>query len=414
VPSDTVRRMALTAVTGSVSVDATQAASQPVPVGFPAQAVFLWWSREAEEGAAPANQGGMGVAAAGSEQASVCWAAVGNELGWWSADTALIGYLRPGVAEPELRTAVSWTDDGFALDHSAGRDGCWHVRYLALAGDGPFGAAVRRFEIDESGAVVVKGLGLEPSLLLFLAGAGSNTTRPSSGVIHGIGAATGPDSQVAAALSAWAGEDRAAVRGAQRGGAVVALPDPLGLQRPSVLARLASVDRDGFTLETAVENTGPLPVACLALAGSQYKVGVATAPSARQRKSIRTRGLEPEALLAFSWGFAPLAAPKEYGRLCVGAASRTGETGCISWALRGRPAWPLFPSARPSSHFLEVIDTTSDGLHAQAAFDGLRPDGFSLDWLVADAERREFAYVGFGSRLSRSLRGRAGLRRSRQ
>jgi hypothetical protein len=402
--------MTLSAATGSLSVDPAQAARQVVPFGFPARALFLWWSREAEDGAAPTNQGGMGVAAAGSEQASVCWAAAGGELGWWSSDCALTGYPRSGVVEPELRCAVSWTEDGFALDHTADRRGRWHVRYLALGGDESCRAAVHRFEIDDSGSITVRELGFEPSLLLFLAGAGGNTPTSFSGLVHGIGAATGPDTQVAAALTAWTGGGRAAVRGAQRGGAVVALPDPLGVHRPSVLARLISVDGDGFTLETALENTGPLPVACLALTGGQFKVGVATAPTAPQRKETRTRQLRPEALLAFSWGFAPAPAPKEFGRICVGAASRSGETGCISWALRGRPAWPLLPSARPSGNFLEVVDTASDGLHAQAALDRMLPAGFSLDWRIADEYRREFAYIGFGSRPRRALRPLAGVR----
>jgi hypothetical protein len=406
--------MTVRAATGSVSVGAGETETQIVRVGFAVQAVFLWWSREAEDGAAPTNQGGMGVAAAGSEEAGVCWAAAGNELGWWSGDAALIGFPDPrGVLEPELRASITWLDDGFALDHSVPRGGRWHVRYLSLGGDDPFRAAVRRFEIEREGPITVRGLGFEPSLLLFLPGAGRDATTSFPGLMHGIGAATGRDKQVTAALTAWAGEDRAAVRGAQRRNAVVALPDPIGLQRPSVLARLASMDGDGFTLEATLENTGPLPVACLALAGEGYEVGLATAPTAqdRQRKATRTRGLRPEALLAFTWGFAASAVPKEYGRLCVGAASRDGDTGCISWALRGRPPWPLRPSARPSpGAFIEVIDTTSDGLHAQAALDRITSGGFSLDWRLADESPREFAFVGFGSRARRRLRDRAGVR----
>jgi len=404
--------MTLSAATGSLSVDATAAAPHVVRVGFSVQALFLWWAREVEGGAAPTNQGGMGVAAAGSEQASVCWAAAGDELGWWSSDAALIGYPRPG-AEPELRASISWTEDGFAFDHIAPCGGRWHVRYLSLGADGVGGAAVRRFEIDRSGPVRVRGLGLEPSLVLFLAGAGTESPTSFPGLMHGIGVATGPDSQVATALTAWAGEDRAAVRGAQRRGAVVALPDPIGLQRPNVLARLVSLDGDGFTLDAAVENTGSLPVACLALTGGGYEVGVATAPTARRRqvKRVLTPALRPEAVLGFTWGFAASGVPKEYGRLCVGAASRAGETGCISWALRGRPPWPLRPSARVGRDaFIEVVDTTSDGLHAQAALDRILPGGFSLDWRLTDEFRREFAYVGFGSRTRRGLRDRIGVR----
>lgn len=407
--------MTLRAATGSLLTEG-QGARHPVSVGFSAQAVFLWWSRVAENSAGPTNQGGMGVAAAGSEQASVCWAAVGDELAWWSSDGALIGYRRPGAAEPELNGGVSWTGDGFTLDCSRSGEGRWHVRYLALGGEDSVRAAVRRFEIDRSGRITRRGLGFEPSLLLFLAGAGGQAMTPVSGLMHGIGAATGPDSQVAAALTAWAGAGRAAVRGSEREGAVVALPDPLGLQRPSVFAQVVSMEGDGFTLETTLEDTEPpLPVACLALTGGHYRLGVTTSGTAnRHRKDTRTPGLRPEALLAFSWGSDPTAAPREYGRLCVGAASRTGETGCISWALRGRPAWPLRPSARPSpDNFLEVIDTTSDQLHAQATLDRMLPEGFSLDWRLADEHHREFAYIGFGAGLRPTLRDRVASRMRR-
>jgi len=45
---------------------------------------------------------------------------------------------------------------------------------------------------------------------------------------------------------------------------------------------------------------------------------------------------------------------------------------------------------------VDVLDTKRGGYHARAVLDSLHPDGFSLDWVVADQTQREFVYVAFG------------------
>ena len=103
---------------------------------------------------------------------------------------------------------------------------------------------------------------------------------------------------------------------------------------------------------------------------------------------------------------------KDIGRLCLGAASGHGNAGCLTWSARNRHAWPLEPRVRSiEDNLIEVLDTRSGDVHARAAFGGMRSSGFWLDWLVADGDRRELAYV-------RWLRGTPGglraLRRARQ
>jgi hypothetical protein len=92
---------------------------------------------------------------------------------------------------------------------------------------------------------------------------------------------------------------------------------------------------------------------------------------------------------------------RDIGRLCLGGFSREG-VGCLSWSVRARGAWPLDPRARSSSESaFEVIDTTSDELHARATLSGLGRRRFSLAWPVRDRYRRDFGYVAFGSELRR-------------
>jgi hypothetical protein len=178
----------------------------------------------------------------------------------------------------------------------------------------------------------------------------------------------------------------------------VALPDPSGSGELDAFARLVSLDQDGFTLETTLRGATPLPLACLALAGGRYAVGTEIGPKAPKRAVTKDIGFEPSGLLVFTWGLGASEAVKDIGRLCLGGASASTQAGCISWAARNRQAWPLEPRVRSTSESLvEVLDTRSGGLHARAALEKLRSDGFSLDWLVSDGYRREFAYVAFGS-----------------
>jgi hypothetical protein len=371
-------------------------------IGFRPRALVLWWSLQEDAGTAPGNRGGIGIAAEASEEAAVAWAADDaadpGVLSRWTGHTALLGFDNPLAPAPTLSGRALWTDRGFALDCAESTGGIWHVHYLALGGEDLRHAAVRRLALERSGASAVGGLGFRPDFLLFLPGAGGTVSGPEPGLIQGIGAATGPDAQAAAAFTASADGTRTSVRGAQRADAVVALPDPAGSVELDAFARLVSLDPDGFTLETMLRGSTSLPLACLALAGGRYAVGTETGPQAPERAVTKDVGFEPSGLLVFTWGLEASGAVKDIGRLCLGGASASAEVGCLTWAARNRQSWPLEPRVRSTTESLvEVLDTRSGDLHARAALEKLRSDGFSLDWLVSDGHRREFAYVAFGS-----------------
>jgi hypothetical protein len=393
------------AAKGLLRLDASAASSGRTHVeeiGFRPRVLVLWWSLQDDHGTALGNRGGIGIAAESSEEAAAAWAAddaaSAGVLSRWGGHAALLGFDNPRATAAALSGRVAWMDRGFALDYAESTSGIWHVHYLALGGSDLRHAAVRRLALDRSGPSAVRGLGFRPDLLLFLPGAGGTVSEPMAGLAHAFGAATGPDAQAAAAFTASVDGTRTSVCGAQRTDAVVALPDPAGSGELDAFARLVSLDPDGFTLETTLRGSTPLPLACLALAGGRYAVGTDAGPRAPKRAVTKDVGFEPSGLLAFTWGLGASEAVKDIGRLCLGGASASTEAGCITWAARNRQAWPLEPRVRSTTESLvEVLDTRSGGLHARAALEKLRSDGFSLDWLVSDGYRREFAYVAFGS-----------------
>jgi hypothetical protein len=176
------------------------------------------------------------------------------------------------------------------------------------------------------------------------------------------------------------------------------------------LSRVASFDRDGFTLETT-RLTSELPLAILALEGADVTVGLGAASS--RDTGV---GFEPAGALLFGTGLDATSHARDIGRLCLGGFARNLSAGCVSWSTRRRGAWPPEPRSRSSiGAVFEVVDTTPGELHAQATLSGLGRRGFVLSWPVRDRARRDFGYVAFGARHDKPrlrdrlrLRGRGG------
>jgi hypothetical protein len=370
-------------------------------IGYRPRALLLWWSLQPELGTAPGNRGGIAVAAGESEAAAVAWAAddkTPGVLSRWAGDTALLGFEGPMATAPALGGRALWTDNGFILDHLEDTVGVWQVHYLALGGADLHQAAVRSFSLEGSRETVVGGLGFRPDFLLFLPAAGGKLSEPESGLVHAVGAATGVEDQISAAFTASVQGTRISVSGTQRPGAVVALADPSGSGELGAYARLVSLDSDGFTLETRLRGSSPVPLAFLALAGGRYAVRRGAGPRTPKKVVTKGIGFKPSGLLAFSWGLEESAETKDIGRLCLGAASAQLDVGCLTWAARNRRSRPLEPRVRSTTESLvEVLDTRSGSLHARASLENVRFDRFTLDWLVSDGYRRAFAYVAFGS-----------------
>ena len=373
-------------------------ATTPVErLGFRPRALILWWGSDPAAGCT----GGIGFATDGGGEAATGW--VANDacnpgvLSRVGADTAVLLYENPSDLDSTARARVCFVGDGFSFECDRTPQHPWVVHYFAVGGSGVRRAAVRSLMLGDSGRRSVTGLDFAPGIVAATAGAGAAAGGAQNGLAIAFGAAAGPRQQVAGGFVAHANDDETIVRGAQRADALVALPCPDGSDGMGVLTRLVSLDSDGFTVETTRSTFG-LPLAVLALAGDGYGVGLGTA---RSRKT--GVGLRPAGALLFGTGLAATPRPRDIGRLCLGGFSGADHSGCISWSVRARGAWPLEPRS-PSSDGIafEVIDTTSDELHARATLAGLGKRGFSLAWPVNDPYRRDFGYLAFGTKRSTS------------
>jgi hypothetical protein len=383
--------MAVDVAKGIVQLRAATATQR---LDFRPQALVLWWCREPPAGCT----GGIGFAADGAGEMSTAWVADDalnrGAPSRWGADAALLFYEDPTDPGSAPRGRVHFDAHGFSLHCDREPKHQCLVHYFAVGGSDVHGAAVRCLTPDDSGRHSITGLDFTPGIVLATAGAGfADGVAPQRGLAVAFGAATGPKHQVAGGFLAHADNGQSIVRGAQFADALAVLPAMDGSGGVGALTRLVSLDGDGFTIETTYA-APDLPLAFLALAGDHYSVGLGNAAS-----PATAVGLEPAGALLFGTGLAAMPRPRDIGRLCLGGFSDQEHTGCLSWSVRARSAWPLRPRSRSSTDGpFEVIDTTSDELHARATLSGLGQRGFSLAWPVRDPYRRDFGYVAFGSR----------------
>jgi hypothetical protein len=307
-------------------------------------------------------------------------------------DEALFLYETPSDPDSAPRGRIRFADHGFSVECDRAPRHPWLIHYFAVGGSDVEGGAVRSVTLDGSGRRSIGGLGFAPGIVLATTGAGAAAGGPHAGLSVAFGAAVGQAGQVAGGFVAHAEDEQTTVRGAQCADALAVLPAADGSDGMDAVARLVSLDSSGFTVEAT--SSGPdLRLAVLALAGRGFRVGLGKASSRKTAVS-----LAPTGALLFGTGLAAMPRPRDIGRMCLGGFSGPERTGCLSWSVRARGAWPLEPRSRSSADAVfEVIDTTSDELHTRATFSGLARQGFSLDWPVSDPYRRDFGYVAIGT-----------------
>lgn len=369
-------------------------------LGFRPQALVLWWSRQPLAGAARGNRGGLGFAAASGGQSSVAWvsedAATPTRAQRWLEGDAILGFDSADDRAPALRgRIVSFDEDGFTVGWLIRPSFPWLVNYLALGGDDLTHAAVLGLAASEFGLQAVTGIGFEPDCLMLVPTGIERPGETAAGVLASVGIAT-RTACASVAFSSSDGVPVATVRGAQRTDAVVALPVP-GTAEFGALGRLISLDSDGFTLDWSLSGSEPRWMVGLALKGGSFRLGAVVSPPQPRRQQAVDVGFRPSGLLVFSWGLESSREIKDIGRLCLGGASGPLISGCSSWGDL-RWAEPSSTHVRSTEDaLLEVMDTRSGGLHAQAALEALDTEGFTLDWNIADSFRRQFVYLALGS-----------------
>lgn len=382
--------MSLDVAKGIVRLDAH--APEAEDLAFQPHALVVWWCRDPPAGCT----GGIGFATDGEGEACTAWAAddalAPGVLSRLGSETALLFCDDPRAPDAPIRGRIHFTNRGFSIQCDRTPDRAWLVHYLALGGSDVRGAAVRSLVLGDEGVSAVASVGFAPGLVLATAGAGSGAEEQRSDLSVTFGAAAGPNQQVAAGFVARVDGSRTMVRGAQCDGALGVLPAATGSGGLGTLVRVVSFDRDGFTVG-AVDATAQIPLATLALGGGRYRAGVGHA-----RSRSTAVGFEPAGTLLFGTGLAAMSRARDIGRMCLGGFSSDRGSGCLSWSVRARGAWPLEPRSRSSSESaFEVIDTTSGELHARAVPLNRGRRRFSLAWPVRDRYRRDYGYIAFGS-----------------
>lgn len=382
--------MGLEVAKGIVRLDAHVPTAEDL--AFQPRALVVWWCREPSAGCT----GGIGFATDGEGEACTAWTAddalAPGVLSRLGSETALLLCDDPRAPDAPIRGRIHFTNRGFSIQCDRPPDHAWLVHYLALGGSDVRGAAVRSLVLDGAGVSAVASLGFAPGLVLATAGAGSGAGEPRSDLSVTFGAAAEPNQQVAAGFVARADGSRTMVRGAQCAGALAVLPAAAESGGLGALVRVVSFDRGGFTVG-AVDATSQISLATLAIGGGRYRAGIG-----RARSRSAAVGFEPAGALLFGTGLAAMSRARDIGRLCLGGFSSDRGTGCLSWSVRARGAWPLEPRSRSSSESaFEVIDTTSGELHARAIPLNRARRRFSLAWPVRDRYRRDYGYIAFGS-----------------
>lgn len=389
--------MAVTVETGTLRLGPETQAGRPqaADVGFRPEAAVLWWAAEADPQTTLVNAGGVGLWAPGSA-AATAWAAddgkAAGALRRWRGDCAFLAGGDP-TGGPELVGSLAAGERGFTLAADGRTAATWIVHFLVLGGADVQGAAVGRLALGRTGPHPVAGLGFRPDFLFFAAG--GNTGPADAALGAAVGFAAGPGQQAASGFEARTLDETTVTRSSFRADAVVAVPRPDDSWEYDTLARLASVDDDGFTLACDTAPAADTQVSFLAVSGGRHAVVLGAAPRGRRRRTRVAVSFAPAGMLTLTSGLEPMPRIRDLGRLCLGAASGR-RAGCVSWSVRRR-GWPPEPRSRSSSESaVEVLDTTSGRLYARAEPVSLDGRGLSLRWPLRDRNPRQFACAVFG------------------
>jgi len=380
--------------------------------GFRPVAVIAWWSRQGSHGVEAGNRGGIGFWTRDAS-AAVAWrsadGARSSETGSLADCAAILGVEGVDEAVSMRADVASFDADGITLRWRDRPSEPWLVHFLALGG-----ALVRArvgsvSSSPSNGSKDVEGAGTGVDLLLLMP-APAETGLRAEGLDIGIGAASGKR-QAAAGYASPNDALPGRVTGAQRSDcAAIVLNGP---GNPPTIGAVRRHRGHDLAVEWSGSSRPTQRLCYLALEGLRVKVGIDISPATPGTRRTRL-GFRPEALLLFSWGLAGSATPKQIGRLCVGGATER-ESGCVSWDDRNIEAQETMTHVASSiAHALEIADTQTGGVHAQAALDSVDERGFTLDWTESDGKLRQFVYVAMSGGKSGSWLSNALGRKSRR
>lgn len=299
-----------------------------------------------------------------------------------------------GIVTPTtVGDLTSWDSLGFTINWINVNDGLIVLNYLVVGGD----------EITDTwcgtilsptvtGSVAYTDPAFRPDLLV-TATTGEQNTVPGSFTQCriAIGMATGPSAQQSLTVH---DADLIPTQVASMMNAKVIQVENLGSTKHQ--ADLTSIDSLGWTLDWQVVNATVTPIFVLAVKGGSYYVGRDTQKTSTGLQSKSDMPFSPKGLLFMGID----RDDSDTKSVTLSKLSMGGTDGTSQSAIWGESTDNVSTTDCNSYRATDgviVHGSNSSTLDAKAAIDSLDPNGYTLDWLSADAVARQSIVLGIGS-----------------
>lgn len=298
---------------------------------------------------------------------------------------------------------TTYPTDGFTLIFNANQSVGELMSYLLIGGPGVSGHVAEAQITASTTSTAVTGIGFQPELLIVwhcgeqvggVAGISGDVDDNGLGA-WAVGASDGTTQFCAAAFSTYTGiEDIRMFRDNR-------ILSVLGPSSEVFNATLSTFDSGGFTLTHAsYGNAVKFKYLALRDTGGSFKVGIETQKTSTGTKATTGVGFQPSGLLFLGAGHATSNAVQNDCTHCVGVAARAEPSGIAQHAESSSKIWNNSGSnsvwTKADRCLMHVTPAEPPGAaNAEAEVDSFDTDGFTLDWLVADATARKFGYIAF-------------------
>lgn len=299
-----------------------------------------------------------------------------------------------GIVTPTtVGDITSWNSDGWTVNWVNVDDGLVLVHYLVVGGDDITNTWCGTILTPTTtGSVGYTDPGFQPDLLV-MATLGEANTVPGS-FTQGrlaIGAAASPSQQQSLTV-----HDSDSIPTQVASIMAPSILDVENLGSTKFLANLVSMDATGWTLNWSATQATQTPVFVLAVKGGKYYVGQDTQKTSTGTQPKTGFGFSPKGL--FFMGIDRTSSGTKsvtLSKLSVGATDGTNQAAV--WGESADNVSTTDCNSYAATDGVIVHASNSATLNAKAAIDSLDPDGYTLNWVTADATAREFMVIGVGA-----------------
>jgi hypothetical protein len=289
-------------------------------------------------------------------------------------------------------TLTSLDSDGFTVSVGAGDHTGKVYQYLAFGGtvNAKVGVAARR---TTTGTQAVTGVGFQPTVVLF-----ANALNDASFCFGWC------DDQLRQGVSANQYEDKVAnptnCNGYQSASKCLAVLDP-ATGAVSGEADVTSLDADGFTLDWTSAYGTAGDFLYIAIEGLLAEAGTLIQPTSTGQQAITGLSVAPDAVMLMSSNQTAAAGLQANSKFSFGFTDGVTKCGTFRGDLDNVSPIANSRSVRYCTESSVLVaatpnSTSTVSIDAEADVDSLDFDGFTLDWISADATAREVLYLVFG------------------